>query len=926
MNGAHRGPTTGPMAKGSKRGPRRGLWNDGAKWEDDPSWKMVATEGDDGGTPPTLPTPEPSGLGHAATEPIDLRFEFEELRVHLDLTDSVAPIRVDDGDRFEIIGLLGRGAMGAVYRARDHELDRHVALKVVGAIAAGREHVQGRLLQEARAMARLSHPNVVQVHDVRIALSGERVIALEYIDGSTLRTWQHGRGLDQILDVYLAAARGLAEAHKVGVVHRDFKPDNALVRETDDKPRVVVVDFGLAGGVVGDERVPEGLLSPIESTGLGTPEYMAPEQRERPADARCDQYALCVALWEAVDDRRPFGRDREAADEMPSAPARMPWWLYRVLRRGLAWQAEDRFADMHELVRAIERGRWRRKAAGWSAAGVVGIALLGGTAVALQPPPCADANAPLERVWNDVARAQVEGAFKRLNEPWADAAAEHALETLDAVTAIWSREATLVCEAKLSAKRSPESDRREACLAGWLDQVARSVVLLREGDRELAEDLVQVLDPLIAGGDLCRLPPPMLDPVVRTLLAEAEADEQVRRFQSALEKAERATEGAASARPCVEGSDRSYEGAAAYFRLGHVLGKLERWDEARAALGTAAGHALSCQDAWTAFDVRVFETFVYSHGEPAYSEHAQLRLDDANALLIPAAGPAGLSLRHAEWERMEGLLAAAGSEPNYDKAIAAFVSSRGLLEQLEPVPLARVLQVEHNIGSILQQAGRYDEAHLAFIRATRLLEGAVGVEHPQTVRMRALIDVNRGLLALDIGKLTEAEQLLSSAAEHGDPLVAVRAYSGWILSRLRDGEAKSSVATVRSFARWLEQHPELPEIPRAELLTMIGQGLTQASVLDGGGVDDIETFEAGLGLLRDALEVWDRLAREQAATVRYIIASSLFEALRHGEAEAVLDELLAENLETELRNAAVDLKQENERARERSGSADNSID
>src|SRR5690606_30314006 len=153
-------------------------------------------------------------------QPIDLRYELEELRLSLGLVDEPDPIQVDESGRFQVRTLLGRGAMGAVYEAYDTELDCTIALKVVGAVSAGRERLQERLLQEARALAQIDHRNVIRVRDVKTAVSGERVIALDYIEGPTLRAWQwqRERSVAEILDAYTDAARGLAEAHDMGVV------------------------------------------------------------------------------------------------------------------------------------------------------------------------------------------------------------------------------------------------------------------------------------------------------------------------------------------------------------------------------------------------------------------------------------------------------------------------------------------------------------------------------------------------------------------------------------------------------------------------------------------------------------------------------------------------------------------------------------
>ena len=244
--------------------------------------------------------------------------------------------------RFEIDRVIGVGGMGVVFEARDPTLERRVAVKLLRPdIVAGE-----MLLGEAQAMARLQHPNIAVVHDVG-KFGGQLYFCMEYIAGSTLRAWlgERDRSWREIVDVFVAAGRGLAYVHGAGLVHRDFKPDNVLIGRDG---RVVVTDFGLAR-VVDRGRV------------VGTPAYMPPEQRrgER-VDARADQYAFCVALRESAGDRAPA-------------------WLRRILAHGLAERAADRVASMDALLAAIDAQLRRRSRAISRAAvviAVVAIALL----------------------------------------------------------------------------------------------------------------------------------------------------------------------------------------------------------------------------------------------------------------------------------------------------------------------------------------------------------------------------------------------------------------------------------------------------------------------------------------------------------------------------------------------------------------------
>jgi predicted Zn-dependent peptidase len=248
--------------------------------------------------------------------------------------------------RYTVLEQLGAGAMGAVYLASDPELGRRVAIKLLSS-RGGDDH---RLLDEARALAKLQHPNVVAIHDVG-RWDGRVYIAMEHVAGRSLDGWldQHTGWRDR-LDAFRQAALGLAAAHRAGIVHHDVKPSNIMA---GDDGRVRLVDFGLARS-----STPEG----GSGSGGGTPRYMSPEQRRGlPADARTDQFSLCVAMYEALFTGHPFegdtaeqrhesvlaGRLRTpAANEVPAA-------MRDAILKGLACDPAERHASMDELLAAI---------------------------------------------------------------------------------------------------------------------------------------------------------------------------------------------------------------------------------------------------------------------------------------------------------------------------------------------------------------------------------------------------------------------------------------------------------------------------------------------------------------------------------------------------------------------------------------------
>jgi tetratricopeptide (TPR) repeat protein len=273
--------------------------------------------------------------------------------------------------RYRLGRRLGSGAMGMVFEAHDPQLHRKVAIKLLHPhVADGPDGV--RLLREARSMAQLAHPNVVAVHDAGRA-STQVFVAMELVEGETLRGWlDHGRTRAEIMDAFVQAGRGLEAAHAVGIVHRDFKPDNVMVGH-DGRARVT--DFGLARPSVrwspdeGGALQPDVCMTIDGLTGhgavVGTPAYMSPEQwRGQVADARSDQFAFCVALYEALQGERPFeGRTLPmlsaavTAGRRRAPPRGLPRWLREALDRGLEVDPAQRHASMSALLRQLERDR-----------------------------------------------------------------------------------------------------------------------------------------------------------------------------------------------------------------------------------------------------------------------------------------------------------------------------------------------------------------------------------------------------------------------------------------------------------------------------------------------------------------------------------------------------------------------------------------
>jgi serine/threonine protein kinase len=283
--------------------------------------------------------------------------------------------------RFEVRSLVGIGGSAVIYSAWDAEQQRPVAIKLLRHDRSFRPDSQARFLREAKSIARLDHPNVVRIYEVGTH-EGRVFLALEYVEGRTLREWvvQDQPSVEDIIRRYLDAGRALEAAHQAGVMHRDFKPDNVLL---GDDGRVRVLDFGLARSTRNTDsfqtletKTPglrDALAQGPELTATigfsGTPAYKSLEQHfGRPTDPRADQFAFCVALWEAVYGERPFvgrtaseiaraierGKIREPSREHA---ATVPRQLRKALERGLAAERDDRWSSMTELLAQIEAAR-----------------------------------------------------------------------------------------------------------------------------------------------------------------------------------------------------------------------------------------------------------------------------------------------------------------------------------------------------------------------------------------------------------------------------------------------------------------------------------------------------------------------------------------------------------------------------------------
>jgi tetratricopeptide (TPR) repeat protein/predicted Ser/Thr protein kinase len=461
--------------------------------------------------------------------------------------------------RFIPLKVLGQGGMGVVYAAYDPDLDRKVALKLMLATgeSADLEAGRARLLREAQAMARVSHPHVIPVFEV--GTWGEQVfVAMEFVDGGTLRSWleERPRSWREVLEKFLAAGQGLAAAHAAGVVHRDFKPANVLVSSGG---RVYVTDFGLARRVSApplEELVarreplakPGGtpaLEEPLTEQGvvLGTPNYMSPEQfRGEVLDARSDQFSFCAALYRALYNARPFDpvRMSEAAErraseraqadapeqatvnlrpgggaapapliQEPPREAKVPAWVRSTVMRGLSLHPDGRFPSMEALLEALSQERRQAKSRRWVGAGALaGMALLGvGGVTYWQDQVCAGAERPMAEVWGAGTRQKVESAFRATGSPMAQEMFHRASRVLDQYTASWAWQSTEACEATRVRQVQTEAllSQQVVCLERRRKDLQALVKVLAEVDAKGVEKSLDAVHALPSPRDCADL-------------------------------------------------------------------------------------------------------------------------------------------------------------------------------------------------------------------------------------------------------------------------------------------------------------------------------------------------------------------------------------------------------------------------------------
>ena len=652
--------------------------------------------------------------------------------------------------RYVIVSKIGEGGMGTVFAAYDPELDRRVAIKLLhGGTAAPDSWRHVRLLREAQAMARLSHPNVVTVHDVGEHESSV-FIAMEFVEGKDLRRWLEDYGPEwrEVVKVFIAAGKGLAAAHAAELVHRDFKPENVLLGRDG---RLRVADFGLARADLADtpavddgvRKAASGALS-LEVTRMGalvgTPAYMAPELLlGDPAGAASDQFAFCVSLFEALFGRRPFLGETLPALSLaitsgkitpPERGPRVPAGVRAIVEQGLRPRAEDRWASMAELVEALE-GQLRRRRWWLPVAALAGLAVLP-VLDSEEASPCEGAAQHLEGVWDDARRSEIGAAFSATEKSFAEFAWTQAEQRLTEYAGAWVEARTEACEATHvhHEQSTVRLDQRMQCLDQRLAALRAATDVFVAADLGVVEHaaaVVEGLPPITSCADTAyldaRVKPPN-DPRVA---------EQVTQLETRVEQVA-ALHAAAQYEPALEAIEALAEEAEGLgvaplqvridIEHGRVLQDLSRYTEAEALFERAyfSARRLGMDDmvvrAGTQLAWLVGNHLARHEAALGWLRHAQA---DAERLADEEA--------QAELMTVRGQILIALGRP--DEAIAQLQRALDLQEQLLAPGDPSNWNTHHELALGLSAAGRYEEALVHARHSLELAVEAFGPHHPE---------------------------------------------------------------------------------------------------------------------------------------------------------------------------------------------------
>jgi hypothetical protein len=811
---------------------------------------------------------------------------------------------------FEIIRRLGSGGMGVVYEAIDDRLGRAVALKLVRGDCEGGD---ARLLDEARAMARVRHAAVLTVFEAG-ELDGSVYLAAELIRGTTLRQYveQHRPAPAQIFALYRRAAEGLAAAHAHGIIHRDFKPDNVFV-ENGAETRVLVGDFGLATAMA--RRV-----LAVGSGAAGTPAYMAPEQMDDGAfDERVDVFAFCVSLWEALFGARPFAGQtlaelRVAMDVTPSRPPapHVPRRIGELLTRGLAVEPAER-PRLDELIAALRPRSTRTRA---RVAAGLGVVALAATAIAWSRTPpvdvgveCLAAPTPAEVTasWSTIAVAAHVPSWVRRRIAATLDARDHEVVALqrsvcattdDAVRRAWvsCRRDHAIQEAALAralATPWPAYDQLDDALelpwpstcasrAARLDAVLdpsepRDREMLDDARRELASSRLAALSgaPPARWRDLLARARAIPAPLQTTIEVEALLDEaaytrelaskpRLDRIEHAVELAERGGYLTATARGwlalALARGDAQVDQAAIDLAFTQASWAIERAGDP--PMLRARWHAASAARAWQRSDLAAVDV----HARAA----AALAGDDPHRRRIAVLALAAAAASHAD-----------------------FAAQRTLLESLLADPLvatatdADTARLQALYAECLYHLDLLDLAAPAAERAIATARAVAGDRDPMTAQYLLI----RGFIQLDRGDAAGCARTVDEALATLTPAIGKDHLSIGAALNLR-ASARAAVKDWRGALADSETAAALFEAklgPRAEQVIFARMQIGDNAKMVG----DLEHARASLARALDDARATYGADDPRTADVEWSVADLLVTDHHVAEARALLEHALS---------------------------------
>ncbi len=734
-------------------------------------------------------------------------------------------------DRYVVIERVGEGGMGQVWRAFDVKLERAVALKFVRQ-GGSSSRAEARIVREARAMARLAHPNVLPVFDV-IESEGVTFIVMELVNGSTLREWmlQRGHGLREILAVFAAAARGLHAAHEAGFVHRDFKPANVLLADPQSAPayaRVRVMDFGLAREESSGARMPERIAgSRVADLGpqaltvvgevMGTPAYMAPEQRVGGAvDARSDQYSFCVSLFEAVLGHRPRTPEDPCAglDEEASVPS----WLRALLRRGLDPDPARRHPSMAQLAALLEaRAQPRRTvvvvasaiAAALGVAAIIWSVRARNDAEAVRA-RCAEEGAAIAEVWSDAQRGAVLASLGATDVVYASELFGRVAPWIDRWADEWSSLRAQVCVAATieGASAVPTVPAIE-CLEERKHELAALVEQLAHADAGAAAQAVSAAAGLPALA-------PCMDAQALALRPELPSDPE--------------------ARASVLRLRGELAGATALLDAGHhveAFARADRLVEQARALGDAPLVALALATrahlGHEAGDAAEVEALLVDAFHTARAAHADDVAADVAVDLVFVTGR---------------------RRSDFDEGVLWGELATTLLERIAGADDPRWSALHTNLGLVLLARGSEDEALVHMQQAVAITERAMGSTHPwlaTPLNNLGLAFANRGDTKAAITQFERSIAITESNLGPEHPEVAMTLHNLGDMY-IDDDPAEGRSYNERALAIWERTlEPDHPNV------AMALNSIAHARLNEGDSDGAIADFERAMTIWRSRL-------------------------------------------------------------------------